>query len=144
MKIKFGLTFLFLLTISNPSYGGAKNDVLDVKGKAVVFFGPEEKDYNLLSEDEKNEWSEVLSDFYYYRDKTIPYLESNNIKPIATSVASIKVHLAGANSRSYAKQKFEHIVGCILTDGNSEPKVVLGVGTDVDMINDFKEYFKLK
>ncbi len=144
MKIKFALTILILLTIGSPSYGGAKNDVLDVKGKAVVFFGPTEKEYNSLSENDKNEWNEVLSDFYHYRDKTIPFLQSNNIKPIITADMNIKIHLAGGDSRTYVRKKFKHIVGYILTDGTKEPKVVLGVGTDMDLINDFKEYFKLK
>jgi hypothetical protein len=86
----------------------------------------------------------VLSDFDHYRDKTIPFLESNNIKPIITANMNIKIHLAGANSRDYVRKKFKHIVGYILTDGNKEPKVVLGVGTDKDLINDFKKYFKFK
>lgn len=144
MKIKVALAILVLLIIGNPSYGASKNVVLDVKGKAVVFFGPTEKEYNALSENEKNEWNEVLSDFYHYRDKTISFLESNNIKPIITADMNIKIHLKGGKSRTYVRKDFKHIVGYILTDGNKEPKVVLGVGTDMDLINDFKEYFKLK
>ena len=143
MKNIFTLTILILLTIGSASYGGSKDDVLNIEGKAVVFFGPTKQEYNSLSENDKNEWSEVLSDFYHYRDETIPYLESNKIKPIISSNATIKIR-AGANTRTYARKKFKHIVGYILTDGNKEPKVVEGVGTDMDLINDFKEYFKLK
>jgi len=51
---------------------------------------------------------------------------------------------AGANTHTYVRKKFKHIVGYILTDGNKAPKVVEGVATDIDLINDFKKYFKLK
>ena len=81
---------------------------------------------------------------YHYRDASIPYLESHNIKSIITSDMKIKIHFAGENSRTYAREKFKHVVGYLLTDGIKEPKVVLGVGTDMDLANDFKEYFKLK
>jgi len=142
MKIKFVLTILILLTIGSIA-NGSSTDVLDVKGKAVVFFGPTEREYNSLTENYKNEWSEVLSDFYHYRDKTIPYLESNKIKPIVTANTKIIIH-TGTNARTFVRKNFKHIVGYILTDGNKKPKVVEGVGTDMDLINDFKEYFGLK
>jgi hypothetical protein len=144
MKIKFAFIVFFLLVMGS-SYAEAEDGVLDVKGKAVVFFGPTEKEYNSLTEKERNELSEVLSDFYHYRDSLIPYLESNNIKPIITSGKKITVHLAGDKSRTYVRKKIKYVVGQIITDGKREPKVVLGVaGTDVDLINDYKQYFKLK
>jgi len=144
MKVKFVLTFLVLLMIVNPSYGGPKDDILDVEGKAVVFFEPTEKEYNSLSENEKNEWNEVLSDFYHYRDSIIPDLESNNIKPVITSAMKITIHFAGDKSRTYIRKKFKQNVGYLLTDGNKEPKVILGVRTDVDLMIYFKQYFKIK
>jgi hypothetical protein len=143
MKIKFALIIFIVLALGSPSHAGAEDKVLDVRGKAVVFFGPTQKEYKSLSENEQNEWNEVLSDFYHYRDKTIPYLESNRIKPIITADAKIMIH-TGANVRTFARKNFKHIVGYILTDGNNEPKVVEGVGTDLDLINDFKIYFKLE
>lgn len=129
--------------IGSPSYGGVKNGVLEVKGKAVVFFSPTQEEYNVISDKDKSEWGEVLSDFYHYRDKTIPFIESNNIKPIITADMKINIHLAATN-HIYTRKKFEHIVGYILTDGIRDPKVVLGVGTDSDIIENVKEYFKLR
>jgi len=127
------------------SYAETVDRALDVKGKAVVFFEPTKKEFNSLSEKEKHEMNEVLSDFYHYRDSLIPYLESNNIKPIITSDRKITIHFAGDKSRTYVRKKFNYAVGQIITDGKREPKVVLGVvGTDVDFINDYKQYFKLK
>ncbi len=143
MRIKFALTILILFAIGSPIYAGTEDEVLDVKGKAVVFFGPTGKEYDSLSENDQNEWNEVLSDFYHYRDQAIPYLESNKIKPIITASTKIKIQ-AGTNTRTFTRKKFKHIVGYILTDGNKKPKVVEGVGTDMDLILDFKEYFKLK
>lgn len=143
MKIKLALTILILLAMGSPSFARAKDTVVEVKGKAVVFFGPTEQEYKSLSANEQNEWNELLSDFYHYRDNTIPFLESHKIKPIITSNTKIIIQ-TGANTRTYARKKFKHIVGYILADGNKEPKVVEGVGTDIDLISDFKEYFKIK
>ncbi len=143
MKIKLASTVLILLAVGCPSFARAEDKVIEVKGKAVVFFGPTEQEYNALSENDKNEWSEVLSDFYHYRDKAIPYLESHKIKPIITAVSKITIQV-GSNRRTYARKQFKHIVGYILTDGTNEPKVVEGVGTDIDLINDFNQYFKIK
>lgn len=143
MKIKFALTILIFLLVGSPYFVRAEDKVAEVKGKAVVFFGPTEKEYQSISENEQNEWNEVLSDFYYYRDKTIPYLESHQIKPLITANSEIIIH-TDAKTRAYARKKFKHIVGYILTDGKNEPKVVESVGTDIDLINDFREYFKIK
>jgi len=122
---------------------GRSTDVLDVKGKAVVFFGPTEREYSSLTENEKNEWSEVLSDFYHYRDKTVPFFESNKIKPFVAANTKIIIH-NWRNARTFARKNFKHIVGYILTDGNKKPIVVEGAGADLYLINDFKEYFELK
>ncbi len=143
MKIKLALTILILLVVGSTSFARAEDKAVEVKGKAVVFFGPTEQEYISLSKNEKNEWSEVLSDFYHYRDKTIPYLESHKIKPIITAMSKITIQV-GSNTRTYARKNFKHIVGYILTDGTNEPKVVEGVGTDIDLINDFSQYFKIK
>ncbi len=55
MKIKIALTILILMMVGDLSYGGARDGVLDVKGKAVVFFGPAQKEYDSLSKNDKNE-----------------------------------------------------------------------------------------
>ncbi len=125
------------------SFAEVEDKVVEVKGKAVVFYGPTEKEYESLSENGQYELNEVLSDFYYYRDKAIPYLESNKIKAIITSDMKIKIQV-GSNARTYERKKFKHIVGYILTDGSKEPQVEQGVGTDTDLINDFNKYFNLK
>ncbi len=143
MRLKLASAILILLTVGSPSFATAGDKVVEVKGKAVVFFGPTEQEYNSLSENERNEWSEVLSDFYHYRDKTIPYLESHKIKLVITAMSKITIQV-GSNTRTYTRKKFKHIVGYILTDGTNEPKVVEGVGTDIDLINDFSHYFKIK
>lgn len=65
MKIKLALTVLILLAVGSPSFARAEDKAIEVKGKAVVFFGPTKQEYNSLSENEQNEWSEILSDFYH-------------------------------------------------------------------------------
>jgi hypothetical protein len=143
MKVKFILILLFVLVVNTSSFAGIEGEVVEVNGRAVVFFEPTEKEYNSLSKNEKNEWSEVLTDFYYYRDSVTSFLEENNIKVIKTSNPKIVIHTE-SGTRTYIRKKFNNIVGYILTDGKNEPKVVESIGTDVDMIMDFKAYFKIK
>jgi hypothetical protein len=143
MKVKFSFILLLLLSVNSFSYAGTECDVVEVREKAVIILEPTEKEYNSLSEKEKNEWDEVLSDFYYYKDSVTSFLEENNIKVIKTSNSKIVIH-TGSSSRPYIRAKFNNLFGYILTDGKNEPKVVESVGTDVDMIMDFKEYFKIK
>jgi hypothetical protein len=141
MKTRLIISLILLLTVTIPSFGGETDDVLNVEGKKVVFFGPNQLEYDAVSEDEQDEWNEVLSDFEYYRDLTIPYLDKNDIKHITTAAPEIRIQLEGGKDRIYKRKDIEHIVGYILTDGKSEPKLVPGVGTDTDLISDFKEYF---
>ncbi len=141
MKIKLALLICVLLTTGIPAH--AAESVLVVEGKAVVFFGPSDQEYQAVPESEKYGWDETLSDFYYYGKKTFPYLESNRIQPLITANTTIRIH-AGDKVRTFVRKNFKHAVGYIMTDGNKEPKVIEGVGTDADLITDFKEYFALK
>lgn len=143
MKANLALTLLVLLEVGYPAFVMAVDKAVEVKGKAVVFFSPTEKEYNSLSENDQNEWSEVLSDFYHYRDNSLSFLEAHQIKPIITSSSKIIIRNE-RRTRTYLRKRFKHIVGYILTDGSKEPKVVEGFGTDIDLVMDFQAYFNIK
>jgi hypothetical protein len=143
MKAKFVFILLFVLAMSSSSFTGTKGEVVEIKGRAVVIFEPTDEEYNSLSENEKNEWNEVLSDFYYYRDSTTSFLEAHDIKVIKTSNSEIVIHTE-SGTRTFIRKKFNNLVGYILTDGKNEPKVIESIGTDIDMIMDFKAYFNVK
>ena len=144
MAAKVTLAILLLYIVISPSNVAAADDVTEVKGKAVVFYGPAQQEYDAHPEVEREEWTEVLSDFEYYRDLIIPFLEKNGIAPVSTVASKINIQLEGNKRHTYVRKDFDHVVGYIMTDGKSEPKVVTGVGTDSDLLMDFKEYFKIK
>ena len=145
MRIFTAIAILILVLLPVfDAQGGAANDTLHVSGKAVVFFGPTQAEYDSLSEEEKGDMDEVLSDFYYYRQQVISFLKSNQIQEFLTASPRIQFKLSGRERRTFLRRNFNPNVGLIMTDGNQEPKVFLGVATDVDLVPIFEEYFGLK
>jgi hypothetical protein len=145
MRIFTAIAILILVLLPVfDAQGGAANDTLHVSGKTVVFFGPTQAEYDSLSEEEKGDMDEVLSDFYYYRQQVISFLKSNQIQEFLTASPRIQFQLSGRERRTFLRRNFNPNVGLIMADGNQEPKVFLGVATDVDLIPMFEEYFGLK
>jgi len=144
----YSISILFLLGTSVSSSVLAKQDddsaSLKVSGKAVVFFGPSKKEYDLLPDDEKAEMDEVLSDFYFYSDKLMTYLKRHRIYSIMTSVKTIEIRLDNGSKTSYKRKDFDHAVGIIMTDGKQKPNVILGVDTDEDLLPELEKYFHMK
>ena len=139
--------FLFLLLSTPLSVAGQSiqvNDTLQVSGKAVVFYAPSQKEYDSLSDDAKTELDEVLSDFYYHQENVVSYLKSNMIQDFLTHSAKIMIKLNGNNSLTFMKRDFDQEIGVIMTDGKKEPKIYSGVATDIDLINMFKEFFRIQ
>lgn len=119
-------------------------DSFDVSGRAVVFFTPTQDEYDALSEREQEDMNEILSDFYFYQNNVVPFLETNGIEDFHTANPVIRVVLSGQESRIFRRGQFEHDVGLIMIDGPREPVVSVGVSTDVDWIPMFKAYFNLE
>ncbi|UCH47658.1 MAG: hypothetical protein JSU95_16600 [Betaproteobacteria bacterium] len=119
-------------------------DSFDISGKAVVFFGPAQEEYDALSEQEQEDMNEILSDFYFYQNNVVPFLEANGIKDFHTANPVIRVVLSEDESRIFRRGQFEHDVGLIMIDGEREPVVSLGVSTDVEWIPMFKSYFSIE
>ncbi len=142
----FTATVILLLMIVPiaAAQGEVAEDTLYVTGKAVVFFGPTEQEYDSLPPEEKAQIDEVLSDFYYYRENVIPFLKSNQIQEFLTAKSKIQVQLSDDQHLTFAKENFDHVVGLIMTDGKEDPEVFLGIATDMDLIDIFKDYFGLK
>ena len=125
----------------STTYGGTADDTLYVSGNAVVFFGPTQPEYDSLNENRQAEMNEVISDFYHYHSEVTPFLERNGIKDFITAKALITIQLTGTEIRSFRRQNFKHAMGMIMSDGKREPKVYLGVATDFDLIEMFKDFF---
>jgi hypothetical protein len=119
-------------------------DSFDVSGRAVVFFGPTQDEYDALSEQEQEDMNEILSDFYFYQHNVVPFLEANGIEDFHTANPVIRVVLSENESRTFRRRRFGHTVGLIMIDGAREPVVSLGVSTDVDWIPMFKVFFNIE
>ena len=143
MKILFvGLIFISILTSSVFAQIESPSDTLFVKGKAVIFFEFTETEYDSLLKDEESELVEVISDFYYYRDKVIPDLKEEGISSIISDHEYFKILLDDGRKIIYERKQFEYEIGIIFTNGKQEPKVNLGVRTDVGLWQAIKEFFK--
>ena len=136
---------LLLLVLNIPfTQTALAEDPFDVSGRAVVFFGPTQDEYDALSEREQEDMNEILSDFYFYQNNVVPFLEANGIEDFHTANPVIRVVLSEEESRTFQRRQFEHDVGLIMIDGAREPVVSFGVSTDVDWIPMFKAYFNIE
>jgi hypothetical protein len=123
---------------------GTIKDTLQVRGKAIVFFGPSQAEYVSMSDYEKNEIDEVLYDFYHYRKEVLAFIAINGIQEYSTARSYIKIFFGDNESITYTRAAFDHVVGIIMTEGRHVPQVFLGAATDSDLISMFTEYFDLE
>lgn len=138
---------LILLIMTIPVFAGqtgVPEDMLNVSGKAVVFFGPARNEYVAMSGEEKDKIDQMLYDFYHYRGKVLPFLELYNIQEFSTARPKIQIQLADDKKIVYFRSGFDKVVGLIMTDGHQEPKIFLGAATDSNIIDMCYDYFDLK
>lgn len=122
---------------------GKSKDIVKVSGRVVVFYAISQMQLDLLSQDDREAYTELLSDFYEYAGRLGRYLDKQGIKHILTGSRFIKVK-AGKKTYCYDKTKFEEEVGVILSDGKKQPKVVHGLFTDFEISPVVDEYYSLK
>lgn len=121
------------------------NDVeLITSDKAVIYFTLSKSEYEQINEEIRWQTDEVLSDFYFYKNKVSDYLKNNNIEQILTVKKQVIIQNKDIKNLTYNKSDFDHVVGIIMVNGQKDPKVFLGVGTDTDLIEMFKAYFEIQ
>jgi len=140
MKILY--TIFTLVLMATPVWAEqATFDILVVGGKAVVFFGPSNTEYLAMTDEEKDAINEELYDFIHYRNKVLPFLESEDIQEFLTALSKIQIQRSGSESITYIRSDFDHLFGLIMTDGMNEPEVFLGAATKSELISMFEDYF---
>ena len=145
MKILSITLIIFITTIYDfAAQSGNYKDTLYISGKAVVFFGPSQAEYVSMTDEQKDTIDEDLYDFYHYRAKVGKYLELNEIQEFDTVRPKIQIQLDGNESITYRRRRMGHVVGVIMTDPEQEPKVILGVYKNPELIFMFEEYFGLE
>jgi hypothetical protein len=119
----------------------AISDTIDVTGKAVVFFGVTQREYDSLLVDKNSGIDAAWDDFTYYADKLMPYLDSLKIETAVISSPIVRIWVKGDNPRVYHTKKLDDILGIIMTDGAQQPQILLGVTTDDDWKDNIRKYF---
>ena len=136
----FAILIVFMLAFIAAKVNGEDESII-ITGKAVVFFGPTQAEYDVLSEDADSEIDEILFDFYYYVENLITSLDEADLQYFVIDHAEIQIELMDGSRVTLDKSEFGSEVGMILTDGERVPTVVIRLGTDVDMWFIIEEFF---
>jgi len=145
MRILYSAMIMLLVAI--PVCWGQSSvdgDTLYVRGKAVIFFGPSQSEYLTMTDQEKDAIDEQLYDFYYHREKVLPFLASKGIQEFSTARRQIEIQLDNHQSIRYFRKDFGRLMGVILTDGRQTPKILPGAVSKAELIFLFEKYFRLK
>ena len=143
IKIVISLNKLSIIkTLENKNT--INTDTLNISNNTILFFSISQQEYDILSSNKKSEIDEVLSDFNFYSKKITEILTNKNIN--TNFIKSVKFHLEydSGNFYSFNRSNFEHIVGTILMDAIKEPKVLYGVYTDIDLLEEINKYFNIR
>lgn len=138
---------MILLFVAIPVCWGQSSvdgDTLYVRGKAVIFFGPSQSEYLTMTDQEKEAIDEQLYDFYYYREKVLPFLASKGIQEFSTARRQIEIQLDNHQSIRYFRKDLGRLMGVILTDGRQTPQILPGAASKTELIFLFEKYFNLK
>ena len=140
-KIEISLNKLNLIRTSE-NQRVVSTDTLNISGNTILFFCISQQKYDSLSSNEKSEIDEVLSDFNFYTDKLIKSLSSQNIKTQYISKKKYVLKYENDDLYVYDRNDFNHIVGAILINGKTKPKILSGVYTDIGYQAEINDYFK--
>ena len=117
---------------------------LQVTGPGVVFFGPTKAERDSIIRTEGLEAAQVFDDYDYVAGKSASYLKGLGIVVEFTTSPAVLVKIGDQGIRVYERKKMADYVGVILTDGLQEPRLLLGVATDEELVAEFKDFFQLK
>jgi hypothetical protein len=117
---------------------------LQVTGLKVVFFGPTQAERDSIIRADGLEAAQVLDDYDYVAGKSASFLKGRGIVVDFTTSLAVLVKMGDQSIRIFERKKMADYVGVILTDGLQEPRLLLGVASDEELIDEFKEFFRLK
>lgn len=141
---KYLILCLVLLPLWVEAQTCPEHDKVQISGKAVVFFSLSQGEYDLLSSEDQEAYTELLSDFYTYSGQIGKYLDQQRIAHILTGSRYIEVKNVGKTIYCYDKKAFEDAVGMILTNGKKRPKVISGVAVETEAFPIIRKYFSLR
>lgn len=113
-----------------------------VSEPAAIFVAPSSSELSRLPEDERQDISELVSDFYRYVDGATPYLRSIGIRKFITGSKYIQINRKSANVVCINRSKLGDYVAFILSDGSADPVVITSISGSADVIELAKSYFE--
>lgn len=141
MKSVF-FTLLFI-SLSFCSYAEDLKE-FNISGKTVIFYGMPQSEYDAKDEQEQSELVETISDFDYYHEKIQGFLKEHKIKSYQTTNTEIKIIQNNNKNTTYNRMKLDSVVGIIMVDKSKNPKLLLGVMTDVGLKDFISKYFSIQ
>lgn len=141
--VLYACLLAFPLQVFAGSCSGKSKDTERVSGRMAVFYAPSQAQFNSLSQEDQEAYTELLSDFYEYIGQLGRFLDKHDIKHILTGSRYIEVK-SGGKAYCFDKTKLEEELGVILSDGKRRPKLVQGVFTDLEMMPTVVDHFSLK
>ena len=139
IKLKI-LVMSFLVILLHASYSHSSDCVASATGNTVVFFQLDRKEYRKLNELNRSEVDEALYDFQRYAQSVKSRFKAAKIKVLFTSCNTILVDTIGGKIKYYRKD-LDECCGVILVKNGKEPKVMAGVSTDEEILDDARQYF---
>jgi len=121
-----------------------KLDTIDIDNFNVLFFKPNESEYNELLKTlgENSEINEVDSDFGFYANKVYDSISKTDLKVKIVTERIIKYSTKSGIKYLDRLKNEEGQYGVIFNQPNCEPRIEFGVMTDVGMFQELAEYNK--
>ena len=121
-----------------------KFDTIDVDNFNVLFFKPNESEYNELLKalGENSGINEVESDFGFYTNKVYDSISKTDLKVKIVTERIIKYSTKSGIKYLDRLKNEEGKYGVIFNQPNCEPRIEFGVMTDVGMFRKLAEYNK--
>jgi hypothetical protein len=117
---------------------------LQVVGPEVVFFGPTQAERDSIIKVDGLEMAQLFDDFDYYSGKAASFLQGRGIRVAKTSAVVIYVKVGERTVRTFERKSLGDVVGEILSDGIQEPKLIQGLLTDEELIDEFVNFYRQK
>ena len=135
---------IILLAVYSIGFAqSSKSDTLYMELPNVVFFYPSDDEIDSL-ESNQEEISEVLSDYFYYRDNVVEYLNEIGVPSTFSSCDHFVLKTDTANVHLLNRHDIDGLVGYILINNDASYRVSVGVNTDISIMESIKEFFNIE
>jgi len=126
----------------------SNNKVFQVSGKFVVFFMIPAKEIDILKMQSGTntswEYDAIFNNFKLIAAAIKPTLLKKGINSDITTIQKIEIKLDNGKKVLFDRSAADQIVGVILTDGKSTPRIEFGVFKAKDLSDAIMDFFKEK